>query len=168
MTAWHPSFATARGSVTLDDLVLLGDCYYLPHEEGAEAEALLRRLRAAIESPHRAAEDGGDVRQAISRLRDLTARLTELCDRPLFHALSRRIWDLREEVDLLDRYLAHRSQRTGLESPFRSDFHLPGTYRGGMVARLQRLLVQREDGTFAAAAAAGGEEQAAGTGHPSC
>ena len=30
----------------------------------------------------------------------------------------------------------------------RSDFHLPGTYRGGMVARLQRLLVQHPDGTF--------------------
>jgi hypothetical protein len=30
----------------------------------------------------------------------------------------------------------------------RSDFHLPGTYRGGLVARLQRLLVQHPDGTF--------------------
>ena len=169
MTVWRPSFATARGGVSLDELVLFGDCYYLPLEEGPEAEALLRRLRAAIEISDRAgAEDVGDVRQAISRLRDLTARLTELCDRPLFHALSRRIWDLREEADLLDRYLAHRSQRSGVDSPFRSDFHLPGTYRGGMAARLQRLLVQREDGTFAAAAAAGGEAQAARTGHPTC
>jgi len=29
-----------------------------------------------------------------------------------------------------------------------SDFHLPGTYRGGLVARLQQLLVQRQDGAF--------------------
>ena len=35
--------------------------------------------------------------------------------------------------------------------PTPSDFHLPGTYRGGIVARLQRLLVQRPGGTFEAA-----------------
>jgi hypothetical protein len=32
--------------------------------------------------------------------------------------------------------------------PFGSDFHLPLTYRGGLVARLQRLLTAHSDGTF--------------------
>ena len=80
------------------------------------------------------------------------ARLTELRDRPLFHALSRRVWELREELDLLDRYVDQKS-RAGRDTPFSSDSHLEGPYRGGMVARLQGLLTQRPDGTFTAASA---------------
>ncbi len=75
-------------------------------------------------------------------------KLTELRLRPLFHALSRRIWDLREEVDLLDRYVAMKTGDPAARA--RSDFHLPGTCRGGFVARLQRLLMMKPDGTFVA------------------
>lgn len=32
----------------LEDLILLGDCYYLPHEEGAEAVALFERVCALL------------------------------------------------------------------------------------------------------------------------
>jgi hypothetical protein len=71
-----------------------------------------------------------------------------LRERPLFHALSRRIWELREELDLLERWVAFKSQAEGTTARFSSDFHLPGTYRGGIVARLQNLLMQLPDGTF--------------------
>ena len=74
--------------------------------------------------------------------------MTELRHRPLFNALSRRIWDLREELELLGRYADFVSQKSKPESSFRSDFHLPGSYRGGMAAQLQRLLEQQPDGTF--------------------
>jgi hypothetical protein len=81
------------------------------------------------------------------------ARVAELRDRPLFYALSRRTWELREEMDLL--LACARSKEADAAAPCRSDFHLPGTYRGGMVARLQRLLTQREDGAFQPADDAG-------------
>ena len=74
--------------------------------------------------------------------------MTELRRRPLFNALSRRVWDLREELDLLGRYADFVSGKGQSEASFRSDFHLPDTYRGGMVAQLQRLLEQHPDGTF--------------------
>jgi hypothetical protein len=74
--------------------------------------------------------------------------MTELRQRPLFYALSRRIWELREELDLLERYVEFKSRGEPANAAFRSDFHLPGTYRGGMVPRLQRLLVQQPDETF--------------------
>jgi hypothetical protein len=48
----------------------------------------------------------------------------------------------REELDLLIGYFE------GGTTPYRSDSHLPGTFRGGMVARLQRLSKQHEDRTF--------------------
>ena len=79
MREWLPAFETVRGSISFDDLVLFGDCWYLPHQKGREAEEL---------TPQKAA-----------RLRALCARMTELRDRPLFHALVRRIWDLRQQLD---------------------------------------------------------------------
>jgi hypothetical protein len=71
-------------------------------------------------------------------------RITELRYRPIFHALSRRIWELREGLDLLERYVAFRStprdQRTAAE------FKLPAPRHPGMVTRLHQLVVQHAGG----------------------
>jgi protein O-GlcNAcase/histone acetyltransferase len=148
MKEWLPRFETIGQPIRLEDLVLLGDCFYLPYEEGPEAETLCRRahrlVAGELESTGKEAE--AFARQS-KRLRELCARLTELRHRPLFHALGRRICELREELELLERFVTSK----GAAAPCRSDFHLPGTYRGGMVPRLQRMLVQHPDGTFTAA-----------------
>jgi protein O-GlcNAcase/histone acetyltransferase len=146
MAAWLPRFETAGSPISLDDLLLLGDCYYLPHEEGPLAEALVAAARDRLASDQSAPSDAAAFTQQAQRLRDACARMADLRDRPLFYALCRRIWELREEMDLL--LACTRSEEAAPGAPCRSDFHLPGTYRGGMVARLQRLMTQREDGTF--------------------
>jgi protein O-GlcNAcase/histone acetyltransferase len=147
MREWLACFETIGQPVTLEDLILFGDCYYLPHEEGPEAEALFENVRNLLAAnPAEWGERALSFQQQAIRVRDFCVRMTELRQRPLFHALSRRVWELREELDLLLGCV-----RLKAESPdavLRSDFHLPGTYRGGMVARLQRLLVQQPDGTF--------------------
>ena len=149
MEEWLPQFETVGQPVALEDLVLLGDCYYLPCEEGPEAEALYRRACHLLASdPNAWGDDASAFRRQSSRLREFCARMTELRHRPLFHALSRRIWELREELDLLERYVTAKGDGKFPVAPCSSDFHLPGTYRGGMVPRLQRLLVQHPDGTF--------------------
>jgi protein O-GlcNAcase/histone acetyltransferase len=146
---WLPRFATVGRPVTLEDLVLLGDCYYLPHEEGPEAEALYANAKGLLTEPP---ADWGDqaeaFRQQAARLYELCVRLTELRDRRLFYALSRRLWELREELALLGQCVEFKSKGGPPDACCSSDFHLPGTYRGGMVARLQRLLSQQPDGTF--------------------
>jgi hypothetical protein len=93
------------------------------------------------------AERATVFRKQATRLRELCVRLTALLHRPLFYALSRRIWELREELDLLEQYVEAKFAMDRPEIPSLTS-HLPGTYRGGMVARLQRLLIQRPDGTF--------------------
>ena len=149
MEEWLPHFETIGQPVTLADLVLLGDCYYLPYEEGHEAEAFFERARHLLATdPKQWGDDAVAFRQQSSRLRELCFRMTELKNRPLFYALSRRIWELREELDLLERYVMAKGDGKLPDAPCRSDFHLPATYRGGMVPRLQRLLVQHPDGTF--------------------
>jgi protein O-GlcNAcase/histone acetyltransferase len=149
MREWHAQFATVGQPVALEDLILLGDCYYLPHEEGPEAEVLHEALKSLLARDPAAWRDRATaVRQLAVRLREVCARMAELRDRPLFYALSRRVWELREELDLLERYVQMMSPPEPRDNRCRSDFHLPNTYRGGMVARLQRLLIQHPDGTF--------------------
>ena len=54
--------------------------------------------------------------------------MTELRDRPLFHALSRRIWELPRGVDLLDRYVKQTQAAAAEGSPVSSGHleSLPG------------------------------------------
>jgi protein O-GlcNAcase / histone acetyltransferase len=149
MREWSPRFAAIGRPITLEDLILFGDCYYLPHEEGPGAEALYGSARGLL-TQNPATWSAGQVtafRQEATHLRELCVRLTELRERPLFYALSRRLWELREELDLLEQYVEAKCalERPGIPS---LTSHLPGTYRGGLVARLQRLLVQQPDGTF--------------------
>ena len=151
MEAWLPRFDTVAQRISLDDLILLGDCFYLPHEDGPEAAALL----AAVQQLFQAGPDvrGGDsaaFRDRAARLRRVCAAVADLRDRALCHALFRPVWELREELDLL--LAGEQAWQQDPGAPLRSDFHLPRTYRGSLVARLQRLLDQRPDGTFVRAA----------------
>jgi len=152
MREWLPRHAVIGQPVTLEDLILFGDCYYLPHEEGPEAEALYQRAKNLLaRNPAEWGEDAAAFRRQAARLREFCVRMTELRHRPLFYALSRRIWELREELDLLERYVDFKSKGGSVDAACCSDFHLLGTYRGGMVPRLQRLLVQQPDGSLATA-----------------
>ena len=148
MREWLPYFATSGAPVTLDELIPLGDCYYLPYEDGTEAKALFERARDLLaRNPATWGDEAATLRKQLARLRELCFRLTELRHRALFYALNRRVWELREELDLLDRYFAFKSISGNQDIAYRPDSHLPGTYRGGMVARLQRLLIPKPDGT---------------------
>lgn len=149
MEEWLPRFATIGQPVTLEDMILFCDCYYLPHKEGMGAEKLFRLARTLlITHPAQWGERTAEFRQQAARLRKFCIRMTELRDRSLFYALSRRVWELREELDLLERYVTFKSEPVNQDASFTSDSHLLGTYRGGIVARLQRLLVQQPDGSF--------------------
>ncbi len=147
MEEWLPSFATIGVPLALEDLILFGDCYYLPYEDGASGAGLYEMVRRLLaQDPADWGPQADEFRRLATRLRTFCMRLTELSNRPLFHALHRRVWELREELDLLDRYVVLKSASGNPNASF--DFHLPGTYRGGMVARLQRLLVPAPDGGF--------------------
>lgn len=130
---WRPRFERVNGELpSMEDLTLFSDCFYLPHEDGLEAEGLFESAKRHVRGGDRA------FKTSAARLKQFCAELTELKDRELFYALWRRAWELREELDLLEKF------------PAASDFHLPGTYRGGFVPRLQRLLKQNSDGSFSA------------------
>jgi protein O-GlcNAcase/histone acetyltransferase len=136
MHDWLPWFATVGRPIVLEDFILFGDCYYLPHEDGPEGEAVYECARGLVAGDSaKWDDDAATFRQRANRLREVCVQITELRHRPLFHALSRRIWDLREQLDLVERYLDFKSGQA-------TDFLLPATERGGMAARLQNLVRQ--------------------------
>lgn len=149
MREWLHAFATMQGPASLADLIALGDCYYLPYENGPEAELLSAAARHACRSYRTGSSDlsrreltssGSIFLKRAKRLRLFCSQLANLRDRRLFYALSRRIWELREELDLLERFVKFNFSRAGHKGSFRSDFNLPKTYHGGFVPRLQKLL----------------------------
>lgn len=149
LRAWLPRFEGWKQPMPFDDLVLLCDCHYLPYSEGPGAVALRSQLRALLQAPPANwGPEAHAIRASLARLRDACARVADLRDRSLFAAWSRRVWELREEMDLLEKYVAWHLHPATRDEPFQSDFHQPVTYRGGMVASLQRLLRLRPDGTF--------------------
>lgn len=148
LAEWLPRFHLPGAELPLEDLVLFADCFYLAHETGPAALAFADTARSLLNRDP--AGWGGEItefRQRLARLRMFCWRVARLEDRALFYALSRGAWDLGEELDLLDRCLATLAAG-GRDAVLSSDFHLPGTYRGGFVSALQRLLVQHPDGTF--------------------
>lgn len=151
MGEWEREFQTVGKEITVADLVPFGDCYYLPHQEGEDAEELfllISKVVSASGTPDSTIASA--LLEKIGRLKEFCWRVTGLRNRPLFYALSRRVWELREELDLLEKYVRWRLEAGGGGGEFRSDFHLPRTYRGGFVARLQALLQQGVNGTFGA------------------
>jgi protein O-GlcNAcase/histone acetyltransferase len=149
MKTWHASFESAGSPISFEDLVLLGDCFYLPQEEGSEAAQLYIAARNWLTA------DLGDrqskfetFRPLATRLRNACAEIVNLKDRALFSALCRKTWDLREEMDLM--LTCGRLMEADPNARLHSDFHLPGTYRGSMVDKLRGLLDQSEDGSFTA------------------
>ena len=147
--AWLPKFDGWGMPMPEEDLVLLGDCFYLPGTEGPMAVDLRDRLRTVLATqPAHWGPEAAGVRSRLARLRDACARIADLRDRRMFAAWSRRAWELREETDLVVKFLDWNLDPATRGQPFHSDFHQPLTYRGGMVPSLQSLLSMQPDGTF--------------------
>jgi len=80
---------------------------------------------------------------------ELARKLTELWHRELFYALNRQVWELREELELIEQFMDwKKAGGDSTTNPFRSGNYLPGTYRGGLVRRLQQLISFRADGSL--------------------
>ncbi len=150
---WTESFQAEAAQISFDDVVLLADCYYLPYAEGPEAEQLQTVVAHLIDRP---VDSWGvaldEFLMLHGRVQRLFDALTQLKDRDLFYAWSRRAWELKEELDLIKNFLALKMAGADEGPGIGFETHLPGTYRGGIVARLQRRLSMDENGLFRAGA----------------
>ena len=138
---WAGRYETIGSQVSVEDVVLLADCYYLPYSDGATAKPLKDCAAALLHQPVDEWKDAYDeFSEYHKRIVGIFEQLTQLRDRELFYAWSRRIWELREELDLIKDF-AHAKKSGKLTADgFVSETHLPATCRGGIVADLQRHL----------------------------
>ena len=83
-----------------------------------------------------------------ARIQSISVKLTELKHRELFYTFNRQWWEIREEFELLARFIEHKKVNGGRTVLARSPEHLCGTYRGGTIHQLQSLLSMNEDGQF--------------------
>lgn len=135
--AWRERHGTISQALSTEDLRLLTDSFYLPHSEGAGARELIELAnRLVAESPGSWGEGYARFLDLNGRIQATFERLTELVDRELFHAWSRYAWNLKEELQVIDAILAARRQ--GSREPIKA--LLPGTYGGGVLRGLERVV----------------------------
>jgi len=146
---WTERFSTCDDCVSLDDVVLLSDCHYLPFSDGTEATRLDSCVAILLDQPSSSWGDRlAEFEDFHRRINHLFEQLSQLRDRELFYAWSRRIWDLKEELDLISDFAKAKMDGSVGESGFASETHLESTCRGGFVANLQRRLRMNEQGSF--------------------
>lgn len=150
--------------ITTEDVALLVDLCYLPYAHGPRAVDLLRQLDELHLLADGFAVDGAPGAAAAMEslasnfyvrgdaIAGLFERLTEIRQRELCYALYPYLWDLKEEMDVLCRYvqwLCRTTTTTGGGVAAAGDYQddeLAETeypkfemiYRGGMLSELQR------------------------------
>jgi protein O-GlcNAcase / histone acetyltransferase len=144
---WLPCFETVTKPLALADLILLADCFYLPHSEGPEAERLLILVDRLLSEPFENwGDDYSQFLEMSARIQTLFDRLTELRDRNLFDAWSRYAWELKEELQIIGAVLAQKKDRRDIVEGVGLEDCLPGTFRGGMLVQLQQFVTMDAQG----------------------
>lgn len=147
---WLPSWKLRVGDpITIHRLEMLGDCFYLPYEFGKRAQDLFDSFRSLLRTPVSAwGSNLGQFEHTHLVILVLINKVTALDNRDLLYAFYRHLWELKEEIDLLQRYVRWLQSKPKLGDVFVSQEHRPKTYRGGFVAELQRLLPMNDAGGF--------------------
>ncbi|HRI12500.1 MAG TPA: beta-N-acetylglucosaminidase domain-containing protein [Verrucomicrobiota bacterium] len=147
---WIPEFHALEPTLISEaDVTLLADCFYLPYSLGPTSQSWLLDFGRLLGEPKLL---GGPIERrfrATGRaIQQLFDRLTALTNRDLLYSLYRHVWELKEEVSLMLRYLDWLKSNPLPGAAYFSGEHRAGTYRGGLVAELQRLLPMDADGGF--------------------
>lgn len=154
LSAWPmaPSPAGASPStdrITLQDLELLGDCFYLPYGLGQRGASLLADFQHLLKTPPSAwGKEHSRFLADCLAIDLLFEKMTALVNRDLLHTFYRHVWELKEEVHLLAGYLHWLQGKPNPKKAFTSADHRPKIYRGGLVSALQRVLIMDEAGSF--------------------
>ena len=147
ISEWQHEWKTAGPSISAQELEVLGDCLYLPHELGPKAAEASSALAEHLQKP----TDASSARRFldfIAAYDSLFQKMPALINRDLFHSLLRQAWELNEELQLLKAYLDWLDSKPAPGAKFVSHHHRPGIYRGGFVAALQRLLPMDDTGVL--------------------
>ncbi|HVA89415.1 MAG TPA: beta-N-acetylglucosaminidase domain-containing protein, partial [Chloroflexota bacterium] len=150
---WLPAFSCRTGrEFTLEDLRLLVNLFHLPFGAGPRAEELIGDFDFLIHHP---TPDWGEhwvrFQQTADAIALLFVKITELADRELCFTFYRLMWEIQAELKLMRGYLNLLREPSPATRHYTPKIHHdPRIYRGGVVARLQRLMPMDGPGEFRA------------------
>jgi protein O-GlcNAcase/histone acetyltransferase len=137
------------GGLSAKELELLCDCFYLPTQLGARAKAFLDDLHFLLRvPPKRWGVVGRRFETTCAELIGLFDKMSVLKNRELLYALYHFVWELREEIRLIRKYVDWLKTDPPAGQTFVSTDNRPGIFRGGFVAELQSLLPMDAQGRF--------------------
>ncbi|HVY70587.1 MAG TPA: beta-N-acetylglucosaminidase domain-containing protein [Verrucomicrobiae bacterium] len=132
-----------------EELELFADCHYLPHATGDRASQWVADREFLLAHPP---AEWGEVVTRFEKDCDALLALFEkaaaLDNRELLHSLYKCMWDLKETAILLRQYVAWLAGDPPAGESFVSPDFRPGTFRGGILQRLERILPSDEQARF--------------------
>ena len=136
---WLPHFESYGEPITLAELELLGDLFYLFFEHGKQARDMLNKVQELFD---REAENWdrnfAEFQELSQTLTNLFHKLTELKNRDLLYSLYAYAWEIEHAIRYLLNYFDWLKQGNKAEA-FGRPGQLANTFRGGLAADIERL-----------------------------
>uniref|UniRef100_A0A672MSM6 Protein O-GlcNAcase n=1 Tax=Sinocyclocheilus grahami TaxID=75366 RepID=A0A672MSM6_SINGR len=141
--------------LTLEDLILLAELFYLPYEHGPKAVQMLKefnwlRANSNYVSVNSKAKDPEKVAEWQSRAEifeemccsviQMFTRLSNSVNRTILYDLYPYIWDIKSIISMLKSFVQWLGCRSQSSAQFLSGDQEPWAFRGGLAGEFQRLL----------------------------
>ncbi|KAG5831105.1 hypothetical protein ANANG_G00300320 [Anguilla anguilla] len=142
-------------AVSLEDLTLLAELFYLPYEHGPKAVQMLKefnwlRANSSIVSVNSKAKEPEKVAEWQSRAEkfeemccsviQMFTRLSNSANRTILYDLYPYIWDIKSIISMVKSFVQWLGCRSQSSAQFLSGDQEPWAFRGGLAGEFQRLL----------------------------
>ncbi len=154
---WQARFTLAYSDgarVPLEAVRLLSDLFWQPFAQGPESAALFRRIRGML-GVHRPDTQRAEWREGLEAARDFKGRvddlfvvMTEIENRDLFHAFHGYLWEAREEIGHLVKYLEWLDENPAPGAVFPAGDRIHNFYRRGFGVEVQEILQRDRAGRY--------------------
>uniref|UniRef100_A0A3B3B9Q5 protein O-GlcNAcase n=1 Tax=Oryzias melastigma TaxID=30732 RepID=A0A3B3B9Q5_ORYME len=142
-------------SLSLDDLCLLAELFYLPYEHGPKAMQMLKefnwlRANSSVVSVNCKRKESDKVSEWQSRAQkfedmccsviEMFTRLSNIANRTILYDLYPYIWDIKSILSMVKSFVLWLGCRSQSSAQFLRGDQEPWAFRGGLAGEFQRLL----------------------------
>uniref|UniRef100_A0A8B9KEI8 Protein O-GlcNAcase n=1 Tax=Astyanax mexicanus TaxID=7994 RepID=A0A8B9KEI8_ASTMX len=147
--------------LTLEDLTLMAELFYLPYEHGPKAVQMLKefnwlRANSSLVSVNSKSEDSEKVicvcqvaewhsradnfEEMCCSVMQMFTRLSNSANRTILYDLYPYIWDIKSIISMIKSFVQWLGCRSQSSAQFLSGDQEPWAFRGGLAGEFQRLL----------------------------
>ncbi|KAM9324809.1 protein O-GlcNAcase [Gastrophryne carolinensis] len=142
-------------AVTLDDLQLLVELFYLPYEHGTKGAQMLKefqwlRANSSVVSVNCGSKDtdkesewhtrAAKFEEMCSVVMTMFTRLSNCPNRTILYDLYPYVWDIKSIISMVKSFVQWLGCRSQSSAQFLSGDQEPWAFRGGLAGEFQRLL----------------------------